>query len=268
MTKDLIKLLIIEYQAYVTQVELVHRDVELMDGQNYVFVGLRHAGKSYLMYQRIAQLLEQGHKREEILYFNFEDDRIDSLDVTDLDLIKTCYEEMYDSRPIFFLDEVQLVDRWEKFARRLADQKYQVYITGSNAKMLSSEIATTLGGRYMIYEVYPYSFAEYLKASGIDVKAKNALYAYAKDIVRLSNIYFQHGGLPETVGMKEPRSWMSNLFSKIFFGDLVARYKIRNDYALRVMIRKMAESVKQPLSYSRIASIVSSTGKNSVRMPR
>lgn len=137
MTKDLIKLLIIEYQAYVTQVELVHRDVELMDGLNYVFVGLRHAGKSYLMYQRIAQLLEQGHKREEILYFNFEDDRIDSLDVTDLDLIKTCYEEMYDSRPIFFLDEVQLVDRWEKFARRLADQKYQVYITGSNAKMLS-----------------------------------------------------------------------------------------------------------------------------------
>ena len=125
MTKDLIKLLITEYQAYVTQVELVHRDVELMDGLNYVFVGLRHAGKSYLMYQRIAQLLEQGHKREEILYFNFEDDRIDSLDVTDLDLIKTCYEEMYDSRPIFFLDEVQLVDRWEKFARRLADQKYQ-----------------------------------------------------------------------------------------------------------------------------------------------
>ena len=60
MTKDLIKLLIIEYQAYVTQVELVHRDVELMDGLNYVFVGLRHAGKSYLMYQRIAQLLNRG----------------------------------------------------------------------------------------------------------------------------------------------------------------------------------------------------------------
>lgn len=261
MTKDLIKLLITEYQDYVTQVELIHRDVELTVNLNYVFVGLRHAGKSYLMFQRIAQLLTQGHKKEEILYFNFEDDRIDSLNVTDLDLIKTCYEEMYDSRPIFFLDEIQLVDRWEKFARRLADQKYQVYITGSNAKMLSNEIATTLGGRYMIHEVYPYSFKEYLKASGINIKTKNALYTHGKDIIKLSNTYFQHGGLPETVDMKEPRSWMSNLFSKIFFGDLVARYKIRNDYALRVMIRKMAESVKQPLSYSRIASIVSSTGK-------
>lgn len=261
MTKDLIKLLISEYQSYVSGVELIPRDVEFVDGLNYVFVGLRHAGKSYLMFQRIAQLIEQGHKKEEILYFNFEDDRIDSLEVKDLDLIKTCYEEMYDSRPIFFLDEIQLVDRWEKFARRLADQKYQVYITGSNAKMLSSEIATTLGGRYMIYEVYPYSLKEYLKASSIDILEKNAMFVFGKQIVKLTNTYFQHGGLPETVGMKETRSWMSNLFSKIFFGDLVARYRIRNDYALRVMIRKMAESVKQPLSYNRIASIVSSTGK-------
>lgn len=261
MTKDLIKSLISEYQVYVSQVELIPRNVELVDGLNYVFVGLRHAGKSYLMFQRIAQLIEQGHKKEEILYFNFEDDRIDSLDVKDLDLIKTCYEEMYDSRPIFFLDEIQLIDRWEKFARRLADQKYQVYITGSNAKMLSSEIATTLGGRYMIHEVYPYSLQEYLNANGIDIHEKNALFTSGKKIVKLANTYFQHGGLPETVGMKEPRSWMSNLFSKIFFGDLVARYRIRNDYALRVMIRKMAESVKQPLSYNRIASIVSSTGK-------
>lgn len=172
MTKDLIKLLIAEYQTYVSQIELIPRDVELVDGLNYVFVGLRHAGKSYLMFQRIAQLIEQGHKKEEILYFNFEDDRIDFLEVNDLDLIKTCYEEMYDSRPIFFLDEIQLVDRWEKFARRLADQKYQVYITGSNAKMLSSEIATTLGGRYMIHEVYPYSFQEYLNAGGIDIHEK------------------------------------------------------------------------------------------------
>ena len=261
MTKDLIKALIVEYQNFVTQVEFVERDASLVDGLNYVFVGLRHAGKSYLMYQCAARLLAQGHKAEEILYFNFEDDRIDSLDISDLDLIKTCYEEMYDCRPIFFLDEIQLVEKWERFARRLADQKYRVFVTGSNAKMLSSEIATTLGGRYMIHEVFPYSFAEYLRAGGVDMAAKNALYAYGKDIKRLAEMYFQHGGLPETVGMKTPRQWMSNLFGKIFFGDLVARYKVRNDFALRIMIRKVAESVKQPQSYNRIASIVSSTGK-------
>ena len=167
MTKELIKTLIAEYQQYVTGVKFIPRQVEFMDGQNYVLVGLRHAGKSYLIYQRIAELLSQGHLQDEVLYFNFEDDRIDSLDITDLELIKTCYEEMYDHKPLFFLDEVQLVNGWEKFARRLADQKYQVYITGSNAKMLSSEIATTLGGRYLMQEVFPYSFEEYLKAHDI-----------------------------------------------------------------------------------------------------
>lgn len=261
MTKDLIKTLIAEYQQYVTGVQLIPRQVQFVNGLNYVLVGLRHAGKSYLMYQRIAELLSQGHQQDEVLYFNFEDDRIDSLDISDLELIKTCYEEMYDHRPLFFLDEVQLVKGWEKFARRLADQKYQVYITGSNAKMLSSEIATTLGGRYMVQEVFPYSFSEFLRAHDIDVMQKNAEYKHRKQIVRLADEYFHKGGLPETALMTNSRQWLSSLFNKIFFGDLVARHGIRNDFALRVLIRKLAESVKQPLSYSRMASIVSSTGK-------
>lgn len=261
MTKDLIKTLIAEYQQYVTRVKLIPRQVKFIDGQNYVLVGLRHAGKSYLMYQRIAELLSQGHLQDEVLYFNFEDDRIDSLDITDLELIKTCYEEMYDHKPLFFLDEVQLVNGWEKFARRLADQKYQVYITGSNAKMLSSEIATTLGGRYLVQEVFPYSFEEYLKAHDIDLTQKNAEFKHRKQIVRLADEYFRKGGMPETALMPNSRQWLSSLFSKIFFGDLVARHGIRNNFALKVLIRKLAESVKQPISYSRMASIVSSTGK-------
>lgn len=249
------------FLSFIPDKTIIPRQVEFMDGQNYVLVGLRHAGKSYLMYQRIAELLSQGHRQDEILYFNFEDDSIDSLDITDLELIKTCYEEMYDHRPLFFLDEVQLVKGWERFARRLADQKYQVYITGSNAKILSSEIATTLGGRYMVQEVFPYSFSEYLKAHDIDLTQKNAEFKHRKQIVRLADDYFCKGGLPETALMPNSRQWLSSLFSKIFFGDLVAHNGIRNDFALKVLIRKLAESVKQPLSYSRMASIVSSTGK-------
>lgn len=261
MTKDLIKVLISEYQHFVANVELTSRDIEFMEGQNYVLVGLRHAGKSYLMYQRIAEYISQGHSIEEILYFNFEDDRIDSLGIADLELIKNCYEEMYDHRPIFFLDEVQLVDGWEKFARRLADQKYHVYITGSNAKMLSSEIATTLGGRYIVQDVFPYSFVEYLKVHGIDITERNAEFKERKAIVKYADEYFHKGGLPETALMKNTRQWLSGLFNKIFFGDLVARHSIRNDFALRVLVRKLAECIKQPISYSRMASIVSSAGK-------
>lgn len=168
---------------------------------------------------------------------------------------------MYDTKPIFFLDEIQNVTGWERFARRLADTGYRVYITGSNAKMLSSEIATTLGGRYLMLEVFPYSFRESLALEGIDAGEKNAFFTHRNEIVKAFESYFTDGGLPEITQIADKRSWMSSLFNKIFFGDLIARHQIRNDFALRILIRKLAESVKQPSSYSRMANIVSSTGK-------
>lgn len=261
MTKDSIKYLISYYQNFVKSISFERRQYDLEPAANYVFVGLRRAGKSYLMYQQIHNLLDAGHSIEEILYFNFEDDRIDAVDKSDLDMIKTCYEEMYDCRPIFFLDEIQNIAGWEKFARRLADTGYRVYITGSNAKMLSSEIATTLGGRYMMMDVYPFTFSEYLMFKRIDVSDQNVLYKYRNDIMKAFEEYFHDGGLPETLLMNDKRSWTSSLFNKIFFGDLVARHQIRNDFALRLLIRKLAESVKQPTSYNRVANIVSTAGK-------
>ena len=261
MEKNIIKSLIIEYQQFVQKITLIERDIHLSDQLNYVFVGLRRAGKSYLMYQQIQQLLRKGHRIEEILYFNFEDDRLVNLTVEDLDLIKVCYEELYAHRPTFFLDEIQVVEHWEKFARRLTDQKYQVYITGSNAKMLSSEIATTLGGRFIIQNVYPFSFREYLKANSIPVEPV-WYFKNRTEIVRTFSEYFYFGGLPELELIKEieKRQWLSSLFNKIFFGDLIARYSIRNDLAMKVLIRKLAESIKQPSSFNRLSNIVSSTG--------
>ena len=102
MEKNVIKSLIIEYQQFTEKITLTERDIHLSDQLNYVFVGLRRAGKSYLMYQQIQHLLKEGHQIEEILYFNFEDDRLINLTIEDLDLIKVCYEELYAHRPIFF----------------------------------------------------------------------------------------------------------------------------------------------------------------------
>lgn len=261
MDKNTTKALIIEYQQFVKSITLIKRDIHISPQLNYVFVGLRRAGKSYLMYQQIQQLLEEGHELEEILYFNFEDDRLVNLSIEELDLIKICYEELYAHKPIFFLDEIQIVSYWEKFARRLADQKYRVYITGSNAKMLSSEIATTLGGRYMIQNIYPFSFAEYLKANEVEA-GPTWYFKNRTEIIRTFSGYFYYGGLPELelIEEAEKRQWLSNLFNKIFFGDLITRYSIRNDLAMKVLIRKLAESVKQPSSFNRLANIVSSTG--------
>jgi len=261
ISKDLIKDIIIENQRFVSSISFNQRDYDFEEGLNYVLVGLRRTGKSYLLYQRIRQLLDAGHRIKEMCYFNFEDDRLGVMTLADLDNIKSAYEEMFDDHPVFFFDEIQVVEGWEKFARRLADQKYRVYITGSNAKMLSSEIATTLGGRFMIKEVFPLSFAEYLSFAGIDMKEKKAMHLYKKEILRHFDAYFHFGGLPEVMNVQDKRSWLSGLFNKVFFGDLIARYDIRNDFGLRVLAKKLAESVKQPSSYNRLANIVSSTGK-------
>lgn len=154
--KNTIKLIIAENQQFISKVKLFKREYSFEKNLNYVLVGLRRAGKSYLLYERIQQLMKEGHSEEEFLYFNFEDDRLLNIQVSDLNTILTSYQEMFDYKPFIFLDEIQIIDGWEKFARRLADQNYHVYITGSNAKMLSSEIATTLGGRFQIKEVFPY----------------------------------------------------------------------------------------------------------------
>jgi predicted AAA+ superfamily ATPase len=92
----------------------------------------------------MQQLLSQGHTWDEMLYVNFEDDRLEEFKSSDFNLILECFAELSDERPMLFLDEIQNIDGWEKFARRLADSKYNVYITGSNAKMLSREVMTTL----------------------------------------------------------------------------------------------------------------------------
>ena len=158
MDKQLLKSVMLDNQKEVQRYEVFKRDFHFEDFGNYVLIGIRRAGKSFLIYQRIQQLLTEGVGWDSMLYINFEDERLDGLHISELNLIIEAHLEMYGKRPILFLDEIQNIEGWEKFARRLADEKYKVYITGSNAKMLSSDIQTTLGGRYITINVYPYSF--------------------------------------------------------------------------------------------------------------
>lgn len=258
--KNIIKLIIAENQQIVPKIQLFKREYSFEEGLNYVLVGLRRAGKSYLLYERMQQLIKEGHSEEEFLYFNFEDDRLIGMQVSDLNTILISYQEMYDYKPFIFLDEIQIIEGWEKFARRLADQGYRIYITGSNAKMLSSEIATTLGGRFQTKEIFPLSFKEMLISKGIDVNDRNYEYKNATSINKYLEEYFRFGGLPEVGNVQDKRSWLNGLYGKIFFGDLIARYSIRNDKALKFVVQKLAESVKQPISYSRLVKMVSSIG--------
>lgn len=262
MEIELLKIIIRENRRIINRIEFIKRDIELEENFNYVFVGLRQAGKSYLMYQRIHQLLNAGHSIDEIVYLNLDDERLFGMSVSDLDLILQAHYQLTDCKPILFLDEIQNIDHWEHFARRLANEQYRVYITGSNAKMLSSEVATTLGGRYMIQEVYPYSFVEYLRANTLELY-KHWEYdsETTNSIQRMFSAYFYDGGFPESLKAVQKRPWLSVLYQKIFLGDLVSRYKVRNDISLKLLVKKLSERVKQPTSFSRLANVVSSAGQ-------
>ena len=261
MNKDILKSIIADNQSEVPKYKVIERDFVFEEYGNYVFAGIRRAGKSYLLFQRMQQLLKQGSGWDEILYINFEDERLVGMTSDDLNLLLEVHLELYGKKPFLFLEEIQNVPGWEKFARRLADTKHKAYITGSNAKMLSMDIQSTLGGRYIPVDVYPYSFEEYLSANNIS-ETKTSLMSteLRSEILRKFNEYFNYGGFPESATFSAKRNYLTSVYLKIFLGDIVTRHSVDNSFALRIMFKKLAESVKQPLSYNRIANIVSSTG--------
>lgn len=267
VTKDTIKQVLASNQKDVENYKVIPRTLPADDFPCHVFVGVRRAGKSFLLYQKMQQMLATGQDWSEMLYLNFEDDRLTQFEVSDFSLILEAHTEMYGKRPMLFLDEIQNVNGWEKFARRLADAKYSVWITGSNAKMLSSEVMTTLGGRYLSMEVYPYNFKEFLDVERISYDDISLLATESRAaVLRAWHEYLCWGGLPESVNLAVKRNYLSSTFQKIYLGDISSRNKIASPLLLRLLLKKLAESVCQPVSYNRLAHILSSvSGK--ITMP-
>lgn len=260
MNKDVFKTLIKEGQDEIQEVELTRRRFEFEEQGRYVLVGVRQAGKSYLLYQRAKMMIEAGHDINEIVYVNFDDERLLGMTAEDFDLILQAYSSMYDGKPILFFDEIQNIEGWEHFARRLANQKYMVFITGSNAKMLSRDIATVLGARFFDEKVFPYSFREFLDASNVTLKSDWEYSKQRNEVQRLFAEYFRWGGFPELFLYRNKRHWLNGLYEKIILGDVILRNNIKNDHALRLAVKRLAENVKQPIAYNRLANLVKSTG--------
>jgi predicted AAA+ superfamily ATPase len=258
--KDMLKRIIIENQEFVERLDVLKRNITFEKRGNYVFTGPRRAGKTFCMFQVIRDLMAEKAPAGSILYINFEDERLLEFTAVDFDLLIEAYKEMFDHTPVFFLDEIQIIPGWDSFVRRLSDLKYRVYVTGSNAKMLSREIASVLGGRFLIKEIYPFSFREFLAARGYRVQKNWEAGSGRFKMRRHFETYFHFGGFPEIMLFDEKRQWLENLYHKMFYGDLIARYKIRNDFALKLLIKKLAESVHTDISYNRIRHIIQSAG--------
>lgn len=263
MNRDVLKQIIIDQKEMYLGNPLISRDYDLEENVNYCFVGIRRTGKSYMMYQQIHNLMNDGISSSQIVYVNFEDERLLEIGVDDLNTILEIGIEFSGSKgkPYLFLDEIQNVDGWEKFVRRVADMKYRINITGSNSKMLSKEIASTLGGRFMIVNVFPYSFKEYLSANHIENIMVDQIGTKKRaDIVSQYEQYVTYGAFPELVDIKNKRPFLNNIYQTVYLQDIITRNKITNDFAVRLIIKKIAESVTKALSFNRLTNIVKSTG--------
>ncbi|MGI5172850.1 ATP-binding protein [Treponema sp. OMZ 840] len=261
MKRELLKTVIYDQRNVIKNFQIVDREYAFNMNANYVLIGLRRAGKSTLLYKIVQDLIATGTDWNQIIYINFEDERLAEFSLEDFNDILSVQAEMSDKRGWFFLDEVQNIDGWEKFARRMADSKEHIFITGSNAKMLSQEIESRLGGRYRTQYVTPYNFREFLTAKNIDFSEKAILGTKDRGkIKRAFKTYFYFGGFPESIQYEDKREYVSSIYQKVLLGDIAARNGIRNTNGLRLLIKKIAESVKDEVSYSKLHNILKTVG--------
>lgn len=219
-------------------------------------IGVRRSGKSSILFNLIEEM-RQKHPRENIIYINFEDDRLFPLKLEHLDNLLEAYYELYPAKRnekiYLFLDEVQVVDNWELYVRRIYDTGHVgLFITGSSAKLLSSEIATSLRGRTLTYEIFPFSFKEYLQAKNIQINlysSKSLSYIHHE----LEN-YLVDGGFAETIGEDSliARKILSNYLDMVVFKDISERYRINNLSLLRHLIKYCFTNIATLMSITKL----------------
>ena len=236
--KSIFKDLLVNFHSHPLP-SVIERDIVFEDfskvNKVFVIIGPRRAGKTFVLFQLMQGFLKKGFDLTDFVYLNFENEKFSGLKSTQLGLIIDAYGELYDKKPILFLDEIQNVSGWDKFVRRLNDEGYKVFISGSNSKLLSKEIATSLRGRDYPISVLGFSFKEFLRVKGV-VLEKNWEFSPIKlKVKKLFMEYMHLSSFPEVV-LENKLEFVDQYFKTMLFLDLVERYKITNTDLMRLLM--------------------------------
>ncbi len=263
--KNRIKTVIVSFQER-SFAHVIKRDIDLPINTKKIvsLIGVRRSGKTYMLFHLIQQLRNSVDKKN-IVYLNFEDDRLYPLSLENLDMLLESYYELYpekrDQKVYVFLDEVQNIVGWERYVRRIYDtENIQLYITGSSSKLLSSEIATSLRGRTITYEVFPFSFKEYLHAKNIEVNLYSA--RSVSFIKNAFNRYLVDGGFAETFDETEDiqRRILKDYLDLIVYKDIIERYLIKNHSLLKHLIKHLFVNMGTLVSFNKLYNDYKSLG--------
>jgi len=252
---------------------LTRRDAlaPLLDGKARAVIGMRRAGKTSFLYQCLADRLAGGVGRERLVYFNFEDERLGGLVAEDLGVV---LEEYYRAFPAFrraervtwCLDEIQVVPGWERFVRRVLDEEnVELFLSGSSARMLSREVATSMRGRALETVITPFSFREFARDRGVEWEADRRLVGAAETSAWLARFdeYVEIGGFPESGRMASGRERVALLqgyVDSVLFRDIVERHGIANVVALRAFVRQLLRQAATLFSVSKVHADFRSRG--------
>jgi len=219
-----------------------------------VISGIRRGGKSTLLSQFARRF-------REYYYINFDDERLIDFSVEDFQNLMVVLQKLYPAR-VIFIDEIQNIPGWERFVRRIHDEGYKIFLTGSNARLLSSELATHLTGRYVKIELYPFSFREFLELRGVDYNAKTSK-ARAM-ILRHLDDYLKGGGFPEFLRYNDVE-FLKRIYDDILYRDILVRFKIREVKAFKHLASFIFSNFTKESSYNSLKNILGFKSVTSVR---
>lgn len=227
---------------------------KLMDSnQILAIIGARKSGKSFIMRQMIQELIKKGVNKKDILMINFEDPRFSKLDVSLLQKIYESYLEFLSPQgtPYIFLDEVQEVNEWQKWVLSMQElKKAHIIISGSNAKILSTELSTLLTGLHLDITIFPLSFKEFLKFNNINFKKENGIVLNETKIKSLMREYMEIGGFPRVVLEKNKKEILLTYFEDILEKDIMKRYRIRKSEEAKKLINFYFSNISSLITFN------------------
>lgn len=236
----------------------IERNIKLP--HSIVITGMRRVGKSTLLFQIIKYL-----KNNKLYYFNFEDERLINFSESNFNDLYEILLEFFGDQKTFFFDEIQNIFGWENFIRRMQDRGFKFFLTGSNASMLSRELGSKLTGRYISYELYPFSFKEFLDFKNYKL-SKNPFFR-TKERAKLKfyfNKYLREGGMPEYLKYNN-REILKKLYEDILYRDIVARYDIKEVKSLRELALYYFSNLSSLISFNKLKESLKLGSVNTVK---
>lgn len=224
-----------------------------------VISGLRRSGKSTLL----KQIRKNFYMNKPVYYFNFEDERLIGFEAEDFNLLYETFIELFGKSQVFFFDEIQNVGGWERFVRRMYERGFKFIITGSNSSLLSRELGTRLTGRYVGLELYPFSFPEFLKFKGVPFP-EEPLTEERGLIKNAFNEYLEKGGIPEYLRF-ENAELLKTLYENILYKDILVRYGLGDEKALRELALYLFSNYATEINYSKLQKLLGLGSANTVK---